>query len=89
MSEVTDMRCAVSNGDFAAGALPLVFAGRDSSSLSSSLSSLEPVERSVLVSCVADDKDSRLLRSERDCDCDRSGCVSGRGVFSGASSKLS
>lgn len=85
MSDVTDMRCAVRRGDFAAGTSPLFFDGWTPSSLSK----LEPVEFRVLESCAVDVEDSLLLSRERDRDCDRSDRESGRGVFSDASSKLS
>lgn len=42
----------------------------------------------ALVSWTVDDEDSRCKR-DRDRDCERSECVSGRGVISDASSKLS
>lgn len=80
MSEVTDIRCAVSRGDFAGGAslgelsVPLGTFGTSGAG------------ESARGSCADDVDDSRLLRRERDREPD---CESGRGVISEASSKLS
>lgn len=84
MSDVTDIRWAVSRGDFADGASSPSFSA---SCLGNSGTS--GVGESVLDSLAVDEEDSRLLMSERERDCDRSECELGRGVISGASSKLS
>lgn len=84
MSEVTDIRCAVSSGDLSTApgpvldvaALSLESAGRSGTS---------GADESAVLSL--DDEDSRLLIRDRDRE--RSECESGRGVISGASSKLS
>ena len=96
MSDVTDTRCEVSKGEFAAGASAMdvsvasVSLSDSSSSVSSSPSSdtlgTAGAGDPALASCTVDDEDSRC-RSDRDRDCERSGCGSGRGVISDASSK--
>lgn len=83
MSDVTDMRCDVSSGDFAAGVssaslpLPLVVG----------IAGTSGIGESARESSVLDVELSRLLRS--DLERERSDCDSGRGVLSEASSKLS
>ena len=96
MSDVTDTRCEVSNGDFAAGAsvvdvsVASVSLSDSSSSVSSSpswrISGTAGAGEPALASCTVDDEDSRC-RSDRDRDCEPSACESGRGVISDASSK--
>jgi hypothetical protein len=98
MSDVTDTRCEVSKGDFAAGAsavdVSVASVSLSDSSSSSSVSSSPSSDTlgtagagdPALASCTVDDEDSRC-RSDRDRDCERSGCESGRGVISDASSK--
>lgn len=84
MSEVTDILWAVSRGDFADGA--------SSPSFSVSclgISGTSGGGESGLESWAVEEEDSRLLMSDRDRDCGRSECELGRGVISGASSKLS
>lgn len=109
MSDVTDTRCAVSRGEFAAGTCSLCFSvalsvgvsmtsGSLSDSSVSSLSSLGTAGTAGagevgLASWTVEDEDSRCS-SDRDRDCGRSACEcsdreSGRGLISGASSKLS
>ena len=112
MSDVTDTRCAVSRGEFAAGTCSLGFSvalsagvsmtsGSLSDSSVSSLSSLGTAGTAGtagagevgLASWTVEDEDSRCS-SDRDRDCGRSvcecsDCESGRGLVSGASSKLS
>ena len=86
MSDVTDIRCAVSRGDLP-GASDAFF-GLSASSLAwMGTPGTLGVGESDLASCAVEDEDSRLLMRERDRD--RSECESGRGVFSDASSKLS
>lgn len=97
MSDVTDIRCAVSKGDLAGVASSVDVSETSSSLLICSAPSLALVatsgssgaEESTLGSCAIVSTDSRLLRSDRDRDCERSECGSGRGVISDASSKLS
>ena len=96
MSDVTDTRCEVSKGDFAAGAsvVDVSVASVSLSDSSSSVSSSPSVGTSgtagagdsALASCTVDEEDSRC-RSDRDRDCELSACESGRGVISDASSK--
>lgn len=82
MSDVTDIRCAVSSGDFvgAASVLSLVSLGSPGTA---------GTGESALPPCSAELDDSRLFSNDRDRDCERSECESGRGVISDASSKLS
>lgn len=95
MSDVTEIRCAVSSGDFPDGASSLV-SSRASESLdgfcASPLAFLGSPGTSGAGECAlpswpAEGEESRLLISDRDRD--RSECESGRGVISDASSKLS
>ena len=112
MSDVTDTRCAVSRGEFAAGASSLCFSAGFSTGFSMTSGSLSDSSESSLpslgtagttgtagggdvglASWTVDDDDSRCS-SDRDRDCARSVCEgsdreSGRGLISGASSKLS
>ena len=110
MSEVTDIRCAVSKGDLAGGASsavdvsvaststtpaslgcfasPLVSAGAGAGAAAAAAAASGTGE-SALGSWTVVSVDSRLLMSDRDRDCGRSVCDSGRGVISEASSKLS
>lgn len=79
MSDVTDMRCAVSSGDFAGAA-----SGESAGTLGTS-----GAGEFALLSSAVDVEERRLFSSDRERDCERSECESGRGVISEASSKLS
>lgn len=95
MSDVTDILCAVRSGDLDGGASPLVVSGGSvASGVPYGLSSCEPsclgisgTGELVRFSCAVEDDESRLL--SRDRDRERSACEVGRGVMSGASSKVS
>ena len=83
MSDVTDILCAVSSGDFPAAASPLCISALALPSLGTPGTS--GTGESALPSCTVEEDDSRLLSNDRD----RVECESGRGVMSDASSKLS
>lgn len=96
MSDVTDILCAVSKGDLAGAASSVDVSVVSTSPLVSAAPSLVWIgtsgtsgAESGLGLCTVVSVDSRLLRSDRDRDCERSVCDSGRGVISDASSKLS
>ena len=97
ISDVTDILCDVSKGDLAGGASSVVDSVASTSPLVCGASSLAWVGtsgtsdagESAWASWTVVSVDSRLLRSDRDRDCERSECDSGRGVISDASSKLS
>lgn len=97
MSDVTEILCAVSKGDLAGGASSVDVSVTSIAPLVCSASSLacmgtsgtSDVGEPALESSAVVSVDSRLLRSDRDRDCERSVCNSGRGVISDASSKLS
>lgn len=97
MSDVTDILCEVSKGDLAGGPSSVDVSGAAASPLVCCASSLVWIGTSgtsgagdsIFGSCAAVSVDSRLLRRDRDRDCERSDCGSGRGVISEASSKLS
>ena len=95
------MRCAVSKGDLAGGTsstevsvastLPTSAPLGCSASLlvSATAATASGTGESALGSGTVVSVDARLLMSDRDRDCERSVCDSGRGVISEASSKLS
>jgi hypothetical protein len=103
MSEVTDIRCAVSKGDLAGGTSSTGASVASTSPTSAPLGcSASPLVSAVATAATASGTgesalgswtvvsvDARLLMSDRDRDCERSVCDSGRGVISEASSKLS
>jgi hypothetical protein len=86
MSDVTDILCAVSSGDFAGAASSPGVSAVVSASLGRAGTS--GTGESALPSCGVEAEESGLLRRERD-ERGRSACESGRGVISDASSKLS
>jgi hypothetical protein len=86
MSEVTEILCAVSSGDFEGAASSLGVSVVVSASLGRAGTS--GTGESALPSCGVEAAESGLLRRERD-ERGRSECESGRGVISDASSKLS
>jgi hypothetical protein len=97
MSDVTDILCAVSKGDLAGATSSVDVSAASTAPLGSAAPSMawigtsgtSGVWESGLGLCAVVSVDSRLLMSDRDRDCERSECDSGRGVISDASSKLS
>jgi hypothetical protein len=86
MSDVTEILCAVSSGDFEGAASSLEES--DFVSTSFGMAGTSGTGESALPSWAVEADDVGRLRRERD-DRGRSGCASGRGVISDASSKLS